>query len=212
MLATTNSASGFTLQHFPIHKTCAFPHKSFFPFTQNNIFARKQTTRPHNYILVKTLLKLPFLPLASLHKLSETFWTSEVDNYTKTTDIAERQEDKGRLLPLETCSTLEIVLKREERTNSNVEDSFCKLHNMITVHHQLVCSVGIRSRRQQETWRNWQARFSTWCPPSVFEIHLLETVLSNNPVEWKERRISMNNSLKTLYLLKWTIFQGRCRW
>jgi glutamyl-tRNA reductase len=53
----------------------------------------------------------------------------------KTTDSKERQEDKGQLLPLETCNTLEIMLKREEKANSIVEDSFCKLHNMITVHH-----------------------------------------------------------------------------
>jgi hypothetical protein len=54
----------------------------------------------------------------------------------ETTDRAQRQEDKGGLLPLEACNTLEIVLKREERANSIVEDSFCKLYNMITFHHQ----------------------------------------------------------------------------
>jgi len=54
----------------------------------------------------------------------------------KTTGSAERQEDKGRLLPLETCNTLGIMLKREERTDSAVEDFYYKLHNMITVHHQ----------------------------------------------------------------------------
>jgi hypothetical protein len=66
-------------------------------------------------------MKLPFVSLASLHKLSETLWTSQVDVYMKTTRVTEREIDKGRLLQLETWNALEIMLTREERANNIVE-------------------------------------------------------------------------------------------